>query len=402
MEMSLTKTAKQFKSGVKVILIVMAAYYLFLLVLFPSAKNFLLDLFVDRNPPNPKYGLLDPLQFEPALTKGEPPKITLATKDGRLPAGLPKKMSVYKFKGIQYSYLAGKGAQRDADYLGYSEGELISDLKGKEYKWRSLETGGILVINTETTSVLLGTDLVSKNKIYPAGGINQKMATDTTIGLLSALGRYNSQIYNPANFKFTYGEYAGVRLQETKTPADAALVRVDLFGNMNEYPILGPTAKTGIIWVMFGKEPRQNRPTSFPFLQIYNWDLTSDKDASYPIITVGEAWKQVVAGKGIISDIVPKNSNPFENKKAIPMEKVLINKIYLAYYETTQFQRYLQPIYVFEGSYTYTGTDGGTVVIYYPAVTAQYTSKIAPIMPMEDTTQTSQSSPSVTDKQPVK
>ena len=160
--MSLTKTSKSFKIGVKILGIVVAVYYIAILFIIPTTREFILNLLVDRNPPNPKYGKMEALKFVPAdvLIAGDKlPAVVLDTKDGRLPAGLPRKMTIYKFKGVQYSYLAGKGSQADADKLGFSEAELISDLKGKEYSWRSLVSGGVLYINTETKALLIGTDL---------------------------------------------------------------------------------------------------------------------------------------------------------------------------------------------------------------------------------------------------
>ena len=124
-------------------------------------------------------------------------------------------------------------------------------------------------------------------------------------------------------------------------------------------------------------------PFNYPVAEVYHWDLTSENDASYPIITVKEAWKNILAGKGIISSVRPRNFNPFEEISTPTIGRILVNKIYLAYYETPDFQKFLQPIYVFEGKYTNDRDDGGDIVLYYPALTAEFT-RAVPVTAMNN------------------
>ena len=374
--MSLTKTSKQFKIGVKILGVVVLVYYVAILFVIPTTREFILNLLVDRNPPNPKYGKMEALKFVPAdvLIAGDKlPAVVLDTKDGRLPAGLPRKMTIYKFKGVQYSYLAGKGSQADADKLGFSEAELISDLKGKEYSWRSLVSGGVLYINTETKALLIGTDLSGKGDQYRRASINQESAKTHAIEILRKLGRYDEAVYKSEYHKVALGQFIGNQLIETKAAADAQIARVDLFGKLKDFPILGPDARKGLIWMILRNPGQEVTPFNYPVAEVYHWDLTSENDASYPIITVKEAWKNILAGKGIISSVRPRNFNPFEEISTPTIGRILVNKIYLAYYETPDFQKFLQPIYVFEGKYTNDRDDGGDIVLYYPALTAEFT-----------------------------
>jgi hypothetical protein len=388
--MSLTNTSKSFRKGIKILGVVMVVYYVAILFVIPTTKEFILNLLVDRNPPNPKYGKMDALRFAPAEIKkigGQMPPIVLSTKDGRLPAGLPKKMTVYKFKGIQYSYLAGQGSQDDANKLGFSEAELISDLKGKEYIWRSLVSGGTLYINTETKAILATTQLSGKSNEYPRGTINPETIKVDAIEILRQLGRYDDMVYKPEYHKVAMGQFLGNTIVETKATADAQVARVDFFGKIDNYPILGPDAKKGLIWMILRTPTRgQTSPYNYPTIEASIWNLTSENDGSYPIITVQEAWKQVVAGKGVISSVRQRNFNPFDDLLAPEVERILINNIYLAYYQTPEFQKFLQPIYVFEGKYTTNGSEGGDVVVYYPALTAEYTRPATPVTQQSSST----------------
>ncbi len=113
-----------------------------------------------------------------------------------------------------------------------------------------------------------------------------------------------------------------------------------------------------------------------PIMDVYYWEIVSPTKASYPIITVQDAWKAITEGRGVISKVIPRGSNPFESYSPADVEKILIDNIYLAYYETPKYQTYMQPIYVFSGTYTTRGTSGGDIAIYFPAVSGQYTKQI--------------------------
>ena len=374
--MSLTKTAHRFKKGAKILLIVVSVYYLMILIIIPKTRDFILDLLVDRNPPNPAFGILDPLKFYPTPISDPQPIYVLNTKNGRLPAGMPKKMNVFKFKGIQYSYLSGKGSQTDATLLGFKESELVSDLKGEEFKWQSLESGGILTINTKTQALHLETDMYGKAAEYVKGNINNKIAIDKSIEILRNLNRIDD-FYLRVEPIVTLAVFSGNSLYPTKVGTDAQLARVDLFRKIKDVPVYGPDPKVGLLSVIL-RNPIEgthgSSPYNYPVVDIRYWAIDEGKtDASYPIITVKEAWQNVSQGKGIVANVTPKNSNRFVLVDKVRLERVLISDIYLAFYETPEFQRYLQPIWVFSGKYTTTGTEGGEVTIYYPALTTEYT-----------------------------
>ena len=80
----------------------------------------------------------------------------------------------------------------------------------------------------------------------------------------------------------------------------------------------------------------------------------------------------VTENKAVVVNVTPRNANPFGTYAPVTVEKILIDNIYLAYYETSKFQTYLQPIYVFSGKYTTRGTEGGSITLYFPAVTGEW------------------------------
>jgi hypothetical protein len=373
--MSLTTTSRTFRKGIKILGVVALVYYVAILFVIPRTRDLLLDLFVDRNPPTPKFGILDPLNFDPTEINSKNVKIVLDTKDGRLPAGMPKKMPVFRVKAAQYSYLSGKNAQEDADKLGFKPEELVSDLKGREYQWRSLESDGELTINTETRAISLFTDMARFPAEYKRGKITAEASRNHAVDILKNIGRFNEKLYKPENTTVYLGQIIGSSLNETKVQTEAQFGMVHFFPKIGQHVIYGPDPQTGII-VVGVRSPAGKSPFNYPLMVGSFWDVDPTEDSTYSIITVKEAWDQVSAGKGVIASATYKNDNPFNPRSTINMDRILIRNIYIAYYMTPEYQRYLQPIYVFEGSFVTSGSDGGKIYIYYPAITSNFTRQV--------------------------
>jgi hypothetical protein len=290
-------------------------------------------------------------------------------------------MVVYKFKPVPYSYLAGKNALSDAVKLGFTEADLTTDLKGNIYKWRSIRTGAILEILTETRELKLTTNLMGRDTDFIVGSIDEKSAKATAQKLFESLGRFTDGYYPSGSAVAYLGRYSPGSLVETKYPREAQMARVDFYRYINNYPVLGPDPKKGLLEAYVRTPPKDLRESSTldnPVIEAYFWEINPDSRATYPIITADEAWKSVKAGKGVTANVTPRDANPFVPYTSTRVESILIDNIYLAYYDTPNPQRFLQPIYVFDGKYTTRGTDGGYITIYFPAITRDYTKQEVP------------------------
>jgi hypothetical protein len=385
--MSLTEVAVLFKKILRIFLAVVAVYYIFLLIIEPGVRGWVINIFVKPSPPNPMYGLLEPLEFVEKPTTGGLPQYVLNTKNGRLPGNIPDKMVVYKYKPIPYSYLAGKNALEDSVKLGFTEADLTTDLKSNLYKWRSIRTGGILEILTETRELKLTTNLTGRDTEFTTGTIDDKSAKEIARKLFESIGRFTDDYY-PSGSSIAYlGRYTPSGLIETKYPRDAQIARVDFYRYIDKNPILGTDPKKGLLHAIVRSPSKETPkvPTTLdnPVVEAYFWGINPDSRATYPIISPDEAWKAVKAGKGVVSNVTPKDANPFIPYVSTRIESILIDNIYIAYYDTQSPQKFLQPIYVFDGKYTTRGTEGGYISIYFPAVTRDYTKQEnpAPVSP---------------------
>lgn len=379
--MNLTNVASLFKKSVVYIGGIVIFYYVLILVIIPFAGTTLRAIFPEKDPPTIAYGILPPLEFIEKPISGTQ-RYELNTPTGNLPNKLPTKMKVYKFKPVGFSYNAGKSAQNDAAYLGFTDADLITDLKGKTYRWRSLKTGGVLEIQIDTKKVSMNTNLLGKTYSYKAGALTDIMALTMANDMLESLTR-TGESYTNGDTTISKGKYVGNKLVQTEDRLDAQIYRIDYFRNIEDTKILGPDPKKGLLHVYLGIDASQDtrkidalQPGNFPMLDLNYAEIETDSKATYPLISVAQAWEAISTGNGIVANVTPKGANPFTDYVAVPVQDILVNDIYLAYYETPNAQKYLQPIYVFEGNYKTTGTQGGDITIYFPAVAGEYVQSV--------------------------
>lgn len=376
--MNLTNISALIKKVGKYLLIFFVAYYLFILVIAPGSAGLIKAIFSKKEPATTSLGLLDPLEFIEKSTGQDKPEYVLNTKDGKLPTNFPDKMTVYKFKPQQYSYLAGKNAIADAATLGFMERDLISDLKGNIYKWRNSSTGSLLTIEIETRKLNLDTNLSGRNIDFSPGSINQQTAVEIAKDLFTSIFRFEDTLYVEGTQSVKLGSYLGNKLYETTDTREAQIALVDFYRSIDTYPIFGPDPSEGMLRCIV-RDPSQSKyPMNNPMIEAYYWEIVTPSDATYPIISPKEAWDAVKEGGGVITMITPRGANPFDTYTPVSIERILIDNIFLSYYETPNYQKYMQPIYVFSGTYTTRGTSGGNIAIYFPAVAGQYTKQATP------------------------
>lgn len=370
--MNLTNVSAYFKKAVKYLVILLMVYYTFIFIIFPGSASIIRAIFTKKVPANIVFNQLDPLEFVEKPIGQLKPEYVLNTKDGKLPTNFPDKMTIYKFKPQQYSYLAGKNAIADAATLGFTEKDLISDLKGNIYRWRNSSTESLLTIEIETRKLNLDTNLNGRNIDFSPGSINQQTATEISRNLFKSIFRFEDPLYIQGTQGVRLGSYLGNKLYETTDTREAQVALVDFYRSVETYPIFGPDPSKGMLRCIIRDPSQDSYPMNNPMIEAYYWEVVTPSDATYPITSVKEAWDVVKGGGGVITRVTSRGTNPFDTYVPADVEKILIDNVFLAYYETPKYQKYMQPIYVFSGTYTTRGTPGGDIAVYFPAVAGQY------------------------------
>ena len=266
----------------------------------------------------------------------------------------------------------GKLAKSSASYLGFSDSDLTTDLKGDIYKWKDITTGSTLEIRIKTKEMLLQTPIAEKAALFTKGNLTYSWALESANSMLKATNRFSDPAYASGYQTVKLGKYIESTVAESPDQKDAQIAQVNFFRNIEKYPVYGPDPKRGLLYALIAIPTSGTGPLRFPIVEAYYWELESKSMATYPLIPLTTAWQSVSEGKGIIVSVVPKNKSPFEDYQPVRLENILINDVYLAYYETPEFQKYLQPIYVFQGNYTTIGTQGGDIMLYFPALSGEY------------------------------
>ncbi|KKS05690.1 MAG: hypothetical protein UU64_C0025G0007 [candidate division WWE3 bacterium GW2011_GWF2_41_45] len=373
--MNLTKTAVMFKRWAKIAFLVLGVYYGWMFFGGPGLRSLIKLFYVTKEPANPIYGNLDPLEFTNKEVTGDQ-IYKLNTANGKLPGKFPFKMNVYKFKPRTYSYLAGNTAIEDAKYMGYSEADLITDLKGTVYRWRKAETNSFLEVDINTRHLYADSDMVKNSARMQKGRLNEDYAKGTALTFLTKLDRMDD-LYRQGFQKVTFGYVGGTRLFETTAQRDVIFARVDLYRKMGDFMILGANPKIGLLTVFVTVPDKDIFPAiTYPKADVYYKELEAETTASYPIIDISTAWDAVKNGKGVITSVTPAGTTLFDKPPAPVVSEILVDNIYLAYYENLKDQTHLQPIYVFEAKYKSLGSQGGEMVIYLPAVSGEYVKPI--------------------------
>ncbi len=356
--------ARMFIKGLSALIVI----YAFALFFKTPIKSALELVFPPKDPPNPIYGQLEPLEFIAQPITGEVESFELNTVDGKFPKDLPKKMTVYKFVQPFLSFNAGKNAQDAAMALGFSDLEIVSDYKSDKFIWKDINNGATLQTDLLTQSIDLTTPLQNISSYYELGSINEEKFVKTAEELFQSLNKFKDPLYLKGDRKNIMGRFVGERVVEASTPVEAQLYLADYFRKIEDFPILGPNPKQGLIRIIIGSPAVLNQKLINPLVQIYEWGIEETSEASYPIIPVQLAWQNVAKGSGVIANVTPNNKSPFEVYKKTDVGKVTIEKVYLAYYDNIRPQTYLQPIYVFEGRYASQLGAKGEITIYYPAI----------------------------------
>ena len=306
------------------------------------------------------------------------------TKDGKLPTDLPNRATVYEYATPPFSYEAGKRAAINAQTLGFSDDSLSTNLKGNEYRWVDATTGANLYINISNQNLEMKIPAHSLLGSYKPGSINKITGPSTAKAILQSIQRFEDPLYTSGTQSAELGMVRSGGINYTAFQREAEVARIDFFRFINKFLIVGPVYKEGLIRMIVGISDKEQVVKRSPYIYYNVREINQNSDATYPLLPVSIAWEEVSKGNGIISFVRPNNQSVFDEYKPVRITEVLITDIFLAYYDDTNVQPYLQPIYVFEGSYTGPDNTKGNIAIYYPAVSGEYVKKdVAETSPLE-------------------
>ncbi len=303
-------------------------------------------------PPTVAYGKLPFLQF--GAGDDYKPSYKLETVNGTLPK-LDKVGKVYVVEVNKSRLLELERVKTKAQGLGFTnEPEQVND---QTFKFIHPTNSSTLVVDVIYNTYKYQYPWTLDQALYSGRAVpSNDQAFLEAKAFWQALGLLASDLAE-GKPQFAYFAAQPPQMLPVNSLSEANFTRVDLFrADLDKLPVVTTSGSHSPVNVIFsGISDRGKRvvEANYAYSKIVDGGF-----ATYPLKTVDAAWNELQQGHGYIV------------KKA--GSQVVVRKIYLAYYESDSPQRFIQPIYVFEG-------DGGFVA-YVPAIDSGFVES-APVAP---------------------
>lgn len=328
-------------SGISRKVIKYGTIFLIVIMLIPAGVRLARSINARLNPPPPPpptvlFGKLPKLVF-PKVEPEATPEFSLETVTGGLPQ-LGNTGKAYLVKINKSRLKSIDDIRSKARALGFT-GEGVPDELGLTYKFTHPNLPAVMKANIVSNGFSYSYDWTSEPQIYTAETIPvQDQAVAEAKGWFTELGLLPKDLAD-GNGKTQYMVATGSTILPVDSFYDANFTRVDLFrANKDELPVVtagGDTSPVNVIFTGLSGSKRVAQAN-------YQYSLTLDNEsATYPLKTTAEAWEELKSGGGYIA----KRTG----------ERVVVRQVYLAYYESSDPQDFLQPVFVFEGDGRFMG-----------------------------------------------
>lgn len=326
--------------------------------------------------PEAKFGALPKLNMATAKISGQPEYILeISNKD--MPQ-FSDRAYVYSLTEPRANFLAEQETTNLAQELQFDANYVRLD--DATFKWTDGQRQRTLTANIVKKDFILSTDPDRLTTI--ANNSNTIAILDAEEKALQFIKSNNLMSGIDLDNMFTFSVVSDVlqgNIRESQTTTDRSkLIKVNVYRNIaegeNNYPILSRNPRDSLtsIFVTGATEPED-----MPNMNFVYWPANYDNKSEYGLSPINAVWDTIKQGNGVISYLKTENSDYYDAPKNLSLSKVYIRRIYMAYYEQRDYTPYLQPIYVFEGSFTTSPeqgklTENGEIVIYYPAVSGNH------------------------------
>lgn len=282
-------------------------------------------------PPTVGFGKLPPLKFP---EKKDLPSLSykLETIEGTA-SKLETIGKVYFIPKKVASLLALDRTKETARKLGFrNEPTPISE---KIYQFTAPAT--TLTIDIITGNFKLSYDWKNDQTIFVEKKLpNETQAVSELKNFLRTAGLLADDLAS-GETKVSFWRYVTPDLVSAISLSEADFVKVNLFRqNLDDLKILPENPQQAQVWALFSGTREPNKR----IVELnYTYSLVDKENFhTYPLKSANSAWQELQSEEGFVANLG-------ENQEG----KIVIRKIYLAYFESSEAQNFLQPIFVFEG-----------------------------------------------------
>lgn len=306
-------------------------------------------------PPTVRYGQLPALPF-PQKETTPSLNYTIETPEGSLPK-LTDQTKVYFMPQAKSDLLSLDTAKRVSTSLGFTgNGTPINQTL---YRFPGANAFSNLEMNIITKTFSIGYNLNADSSPIINLPPTSENAASITKNFLNRATLFPDDLSGPVTQE--YLKIQNKQLVKAVSLSDANLTKINLFRkDYDKLPSVTPKPAEGNVWFILSGSSEQGK--QIVNAQYYYYPVDETQFSTYPIKTSEEAFKELQEGKGYIANLAGNKDG-----------KVIIRRIYLAYYDANVSTEFYQPVIVFEG-------DNGdpltsNFVAYVPAVKGEYYAK---------------------------
>jgi hypothetical protein len=331
---SLTVTAFYTRRAVNIFIIFIIGFFVFRGAFFTAQKIWQYYSTPPTPSPTTGFGKLPQIVFP---SQEELPEFSykLETVTGGL-TGFPESSTVYFMPHQGPGFLDLERAQEKASKMGFRDSPAaISDTT---YRWKlDTEPPTHLKMDINTKNFYLRHFYEESPQLVTERNIPDESRAVTEVRTFLGTAGYLTEDLKDGSSEVIYYRYLAPNLIPAASVSEAEFVRVNLFrAPLDEMKILPPNPKNSLVTFLIsgnrekGKRLAEVRYQYFP--------IDRETFGTYPLKPPNTAWQELQAGEGYVAHLGSNQGST-----------VTIRRVYLAFYDSEESQKFLQPIYVFEG-----------------------------------------------------
>lgn len=291
-------------------------------------------------PPTVGFGILPPLNFPDQTAKDKPSSYQLQTANGGLPS-FGDRAKVFFMPKSSASLLADQKVKQIASSFGFVF--TPTTLNDRTYRWNKTQPiQATLDMDLWNNTFSLTTNYLSRPELLSNLNLPSDSEAITTVKSYISSGMAMPPDLAVATGSATYLKAVGTDVVPAISFSDAEILQVDLnrFPVDNTFLFYTPTGIKGIVHAVLsgglkGKDQIVEMEYKYHAID-YNTVYT------YPIRSAGAAWQILQSGAGYIAQKGTQDA-------------AVIRDVSLGYYDDTEEQSYMQPVYVFQGDNGFIG-----------------------------------------------
>lgn len=352
---NLTETAYYTRKTIKFGFIFLIAFLLIRGIAIASV-----NYWKEKNPPPPPlptvaFGKLPAIKFP---DKGPNPPFTprLETVDNKLP-GFPEAINVYFIPQKTSDLFTWERAKSWAEQMGF----INEPEKTDEYNFiYRLSSPYLTTLKTNVISSNFTYSVEYQDDLTLAGKKNapeKTQAINEANKFLQTANAFTSSL-EAGTQETIYFSFNPPKLEKAAALSEADFTLVNFFrGNINNLKVLPPNPEKSLVSILVSGaiEPAKKILEA----NYIHYPINEQTSATYPLKPVSLAWEELQKGQAYLADFGQNYDG-----------QVVVRNVYLAYFDPPDDQRFLQPIYVFEGDREFSA--------YIPALDSKFIEENSP------------------------